>query len=121
MWRGSPSWTCAHVDGAAGSQIVARARSDLFAGELGIGASETGWKERTKAGMCRRCSEDGSADASAMGDGGGLRAFGIRHKAIGGLTRAREQIKEKKRLEVQCQSSAPQTRNHEPPRPGDCE
>src|SRR5713101_9704958 len=30
MWRGPPSWIGAHVDGAAGSQIVARARSDLF-------------------------------------------------------------------------------------------
>jgi hypothetical protein len=33
MWRGPPSWICAHVDAAAGSQIVARARSDPFAGE----------------------------------------------------------------------------------------
>jgi hypothetical protein len=33
MWRGSPSWTWAQVDGAAGSQIVAPARSDLFADE----------------------------------------------------------------------------------------
>src|SRR5712692_633496 len=112
------------LEKAAGSVRQLHARS-LREGQrleaLGIGASETGWKERTQASMCCRCSEDGSADASAMGDGGGLRAFGIRHKAIGGLTRAREQIKEKKRLEVQCQSSAPQTRNHEPPRPGDCE
>ncbi len=61
------------------------------------------------AGWVLSCEiKDGSADASAMGDGGGLRAFGIQRKAIGGLTRAREQIKEKKRLEVQCQSSAPQ-------------
>src|SRR5713101_3767216 len=30
MWRGPPSWIGAHVDGAAGSQIVARARFGLF-------------------------------------------------------------------------------------------
>jgi hypothetical protein len=33
MWRGPPSWTWAQVDGAAGNQIVARARCDLFAGD----------------------------------------------------------------------------------------
>jgi hypothetical protein len=52
---------------------------------LGIGASETGWKERTQASMCRRCSEDGSADASAMGDGGWLRA--TRHEPGNGALR----------------------------------
>src|SRR5713101_3132530 len=98
------------LEKAAGSVRQLHARS-LREGQrleaLGIGASEAGWKERTQASMCRRCSEDGSADASAMGDGGGLRAFGIRREAIGGLTRAREQIMEKKRLEVQCQSWHP--------------
>src|SRR6266851_1089824 len=33
MWRGPPSWIWAHVDGAAGSQSVARACCDFFAGE----------------------------------------------------------------------------------------
>ena len=33
MWSGPPSWIWAHVDGAAGSQSVARACCDFFAGE----------------------------------------------------------------------------------------
>jgi len=33
MWHRPPSWTWAQVDGAAGNQSVAQARSDLFAGE----------------------------------------------------------------------------------------
>ena len=79
-----------------------------------------GGKNAKKRGAGGGGAKAWSFDAPALSDGRGLPAGGLRSEEIGRVTKKKEQAR-KNKSKGTARKVSDRTRNHEPPRPGDCD